>query len=237
MAKFNEKINARLLRQGGESIKQIAKQLKVSKSSVSIWCKDIILTKKQIIELEKRRSDKNYGNRLLGARVQYEKRQAEIARLKESGGALVGKLTKRDFLMAGAGVYWGEGSKYRRARVVNSDPRVIKFMIEWFKTVWGIKSHEFTLQVLINIVHKDRMQRVQDYWSDFLGIPLRQFTKTTLIKAKNKKIYENFETYFGTLVVTVQKGGNLTHRILGLIEQLGKNGIEFGEALNLNGIE
>lgn len=44
MAKFKEKIKARELRHRGESIKDIARKLKVSKGSVSRWCRDIELT-------------------------------------------------------------------------------------------------------------------------------------------------------------------------------------------------
>lgn len=48
MAKSKEKNKALILRQNGESIKDIAKRLKISKSTVSLWCRDIKLTSEQI---------------------------------------------------------------------------------------------------------------------------------------------------------------------------------------------
>lgn len=44
MAKTKEFNIARSLREDGVSIRDIAKRLSVSKSTVSGWCKDIVLT-------------------------------------------------------------------------------------------------------------------------------------------------------------------------------------------------
>lgn len=48
MAKSKEKNKALKLRQQGESIKKIAKKLKIAKSTISLWCRDIELTPEQI---------------------------------------------------------------------------------------------------------------------------------------------------------------------------------------------
>ena len=53
MAKFKEKILARKLRKQGKSIKNIAKIINVSKSSVSRWCNDILLSGLQKENLSK----------------------------------------------------------------------------------------------------------------------------------------------------------------------------------------
>ena len=64
MAKFQQKSEAIQLRKTGESIKVIAKKLKVSVGSVSLWCRDVQLTPAQLKELERRYRDPNYGKRL-----------------------------------------------------------------------------------------------------------------------------------------------------------------------------
>jgi len=51
MAKSKERNRAIELRKKGESIKVIAKKIGVSKSSTSIWCRDIILSPMQIQKL------------------------------------------------------------------------------------------------------------------------------------------------------------------------------------------
>lgn len=221
MAKFQEKIKAQKLRRQGKSIKQIAKQLKVSKSSASLWCKNIVLTKEQIAILQERMANKSsYERRMKGARVQRERRLIEINTLKKEGAALIKHFSKNDFLIAGAGLYWGEGAKNGLARIVNSDPNVIWFAMKWFRDIFGVPKDNFTLRISINIIHKSRTNIIENYWSKFLNIPLTQFTKTCFIKAKSKKIYENFNDYYGVLTITIQKSGNLRHKILGLIEKI-----------------
>ena len=150
--------------------------------------------------------------------MQHERKVAKVKKLYEDAKILIGSLSQRDVMMLGIGLYWGEGMKKDgRARVINADPNVIKFMKHWFKLVWKISDLQFTPYILINAMHKKRIHEVEKYWSQVLNIPLSQFTKTILIKRKNRKIYENSENHFGTLTISIKKGGDLRHLINGLI--------------------
>jgi len=223
MAKSKEKNQALVLRQGGESIKEIAKRLKVAKSTVSLWCRDIELTPEQIQRLHERMVSRSYTGRLKGARIQYERRIKRIKDLKRRGLNRLGKLSGRDFLVAGAALYWGEGSKFgREVRFSNSDPEMIKFMTIWFKKIWKIDPKRFTLHVGINEIHRNRVEEVENYWSKLTKIPKEQFIKTTLIKVKNKKAYKNFPVYYGTLTIRIKKPAELHHQIIGLIEGMSR---------------
>jgi hypothetical protein len=230
MAKSKEKNKARELRLQGRSIREIAKKLKVSKGSASIWCRDIELTSQQIEKLQKRMLVGSYKGRLKGARTQLQRRLKKIALLQKEGARLLGSLSRRDLFLIGTGLYWGEGSKQRRARITNSDPEVIKFAINWFRSIWKIPKDYFTLQVLINKVHRRRVSEVEKYWSYITGIPKSQFTKTTLIKAKNRKFYKNFKTHYGTLIISIRRGGDLQYKIMGLISNIIKKGRKFSRA-------
>ena len=230
MAKSKEKIKARELRRQGKSIKEIAKKLKVSKGSVSVWCRDIELTPKQIARLEKKIQVGSYRGRLKGARVQLQRRLANTARLKKEGAELLGSLSERDLLLIGAGLYWGEGTKKKVVRIGNSDPRMIKFAINWFNYIWKIPKEQLSFQILINKVHKHRVDKVEKYWSQIADAPKSQFTKTILIKAKSKKFYKNFENHFGTLTIRVRKSTFLHHKIEGLLLEIIKRNNEFTEA-------
>ncbi|PIU37083.1 hypothetical protein COT02_02695 [Candidatus Roizmanbacteria bacterium CG07_land_8_20_14_0_80_34_15] len=64
MAKSKEKLQALRLRRKGESIKKIAKLVKVSVSTASLWCHDVELTDSQIENLRKRQTDPFYGKKL-----------------------------------------------------------------------------------------------------------------------------------------------------------------------------
>jgi transposase len=221
MAKTSEHNKAVKLRQGGKSIKNIAKILNVSKGTASAWCKDIELTPEQIEKLHKDMVRGSYAGRLKGAELQHERRikrekEAEIAGINE-----IGKLSKRDLLIALVALYWGEGSKKKRELfIINSDPEMVKFLLYVFKELFKIEDDRFALGVGINIIHRDRDEEVKDYWSKITGVPKSRFRKTIFSKSKNKKNYDNFHSYYGMLRINISKSIDLYNKIMGLIKGL-----------------
>ena len=221
MAKFKEKIKAQKLRKQGQSIKEIAKTLKVSKSSVSIWCREIKLTKRQIARLDEKQLKGGYRGRLKGAKTQRKRYLEKVERLENEAFNQIKKLSRKDILIAGTALYWGEGNrKWHISGFGNSDPEMIKFIIFWFKEILNISKDRLSLHVGINQIHKNRIKKVEKYWSQITGIPKSQFTKTTLRKTKNKKIYENHNDYYGTLHIRIRRSSDLQHKIHGLIKAL-----------------
>lgn len=225
MAKSRQKIKAVQLRQKGESIREIAKKLKISKSSASIWCRDIILTYDQIQKLHDRMVTKSYAGRMKGARMQYERRLRRIQEAWENGVKIIGKLSERDLLIALIALYWGEGSKKTRVFAVsNSDPEMVKFIVEAIIRLWKVNKEEFIFRVGVNKIHKERDQEIKEYWRRITKSSIDQFRKTTFIKAKNKKKYLNFTTHYGTLTIKIRKSTNIYYNLMGLISAVG-NGI------------
>lgn len=221
MAKSIERLKARDLRKSGFSIKEIAKKTNVSKSTVSRWCNDIELTKEQIQKLDENQILGAYRGRLIGARIQLEKRLKIISDFKKLGKKEIGNLSNRDLLIAGLSLYLGEGDKKRnQVQFTNSDPEIIKFMIKWFKFIMEVSQNRFTLNILINKLHKNRAENILSFWSDITGMPSYQFNKTIFIKSKSKKIYENSDKYFGTLAIRVKKSSKIQYKILGLMDSL-----------------
>ena len=221
MAKSREKNIALKLRGKGESIRDIANKLGVSKNSVSLWCCDIKLTAKQIKKLHQQMVVGSYEGRIKGAQMQHEQRLQKIENFDKQGAKDIGKLSKRDFLLSGLALYWGEGAKKnRRVKLINSDPLIIQFMMGWFREIWQIKDKEFILRIGINQIHKNRVEKVEKYWSKITSIPKTQFGKTTLIKSKNKKSYDNFHIHYGTLTIEIRKSAEFFYQIMGLIKGL-----------------
>lgn len=221
MAKSKERIEARKLRRGGESIGTIAKKVGVSKGSVSLWCGDIVLTKEQqdrLIENDRR------GGAVGRAQANKNKIKERLDRLekyKNIGRNMVGKINKRDLFVVGIALYWGEGNKKgRRLIFSNSDPEMIKIWMKWLKECLNILTNDVSFNVGINEIHKNRVKIVEKYWSEISGIPLTEFREVSLKKAKAIKVYENPEKHFGTLCIRVKRSTNLNYQMLGLIEGL-----------------
>jgi transcriptional regulator with XRE-family HTH domain len=106
--KTRERLRARKLRaERGYSIKQIARLLGVSTSSVSLWVRDIELTNDQHAALRQRSAI--YDGQLLGRAVSSSRRRAERRAYQEDGRRLA---RQGEVLHAiGCMLYWAEGSE------------------------------------------------------------------------------------------------------------------------------
>lgn len=225
MAKVREKELARKYRKSGRSIKSIARELLVSSSSVSIWCEDIRLTPVQIRNLDEERHDLRMRGLLKGAQMNREKKLTRIALHQKEAKDVFKVLNKRELLIAGLGLYWGEGVKKGNTAIVNSDPRVIAFAARWFTLGLGVAREDLRPRIFINHIHASRIDTVLKFWSRYLKIPKEQFGRTILIKRDNKKVYENHDSYYGVLALRVRRATDLKYQILGLIEALANAGV------------
>jgi transposase len=218
MAKSQLRLKSIELRKNGESVREIAKKLNISRSTVSLWVRNVALTVEQVEFLQKRRLLSTEKGRTIGSLMQKQARLALIEKERTSGFKEFGILTTRELKIAGLCLYWAEGSKLqRRIELCNSDPQMIKFFVNWLLKVCKIPKEELKCYVGINEAHRDREEKIKSYWSEVSGIPLTNFTKTSFKKYTLHKVYENFDVHFGTLAVRVMKPARIFYKILGQI--------------------
>jgi hypothetical protein len=164
--KVVERQQARQLRRTGLPVGEIAERLGVSKSSVSLWVRDVEFTPIPRVTRGRRR-DPNALQR---------RKQGEIERLVEEGRVRIGRLSEREFLVAGVALYAGEGAKGDgRLRFVNSDPRMVMFFCAWLRHFYEID--ESRLRLALYLHQGLDLAAAMAYWSALTGIPETQFTK------------------------------------------------------------
>lgn len=219
--KIHEYGQALGLRKSGRSIRSIAKQLKVSTSTASLWCREIELTTDQKInlslksantELLRRYANKRHEDKIIRNKDIFEKAKGELT-----------KLTNNELFLSGVALYWAEGFKNiseGRVGFCNSDPRMIKFMMFWFRNILKISDSNFTLRAEFNIIHSKRQQEIENYWSELTGIPLVQFNKPYFQKSVLLRNYPNKDIYHGVLRIRIRKSSHLLARFRGWIEGL-----------------
>ena len=164
--KLAERQQARLLRRSGLPLAEIAARLGVAKSSVSVWVRDVAFEPVPRVTRGRRREPNALQRR----------RQAEIDRLLAEGRARIGRLSEREFLVAGVALYAGEGSK-GDGRVVfaNSDPRIVVFFCSWLRHFFQID--ESRLRVRLYLHQGLDLAASVSFWSALTGIPPAQFLK------------------------------------------------------------
>lgn len=213
---------AKKLRLLGKGIAEISNKLKVSKSTVSYWCKDIKLKEDQVQRLIAKQ--RQAGIKALFKT--FESRRAQRILLSENLRTLgrndVGTIEKRDLFFIGLSLYWGEGYKKGNDEVgfTNSDSSIIRIIIMWFKIFYNVVDKDFILRVSINAVHTRRKNEIMRYWVSETSIPLNQFTKTSFINTRLKKVYKNSNVHFGTLRVKIRRGANIRRRIMGSLSAI-----------------
>ncbi len=224
MAKSEKKIQARKLRRDGQSIKSIARDLEVSPGSVSLWCRDILMTREQLDILEKNSKDPYYGKRLQNSLKQQSIRIEKTGRLKAEGIEEVGKLTNRELLLVGIALYWAEGyKKDSQVGLGSSDPRMMQLYVKWLRECFNYSVEDLLFRVTVNESHEYRIKEIVQYWADLFGINISNFQKSFYQKAKWQKSYEHPEEYFGELRIRVRKSSDFLRKIHGYIEGLKDN--------------
>lgn len=205
------------LRKNGWSYTIIANRLQVSKSTLSVWLREVPYTPNAQVRKRIREGPAK------AAEIINKKRRKRIQEGKEWGEKEIGGLTKRDLLILGIGLYIGEGSKMcEQVQICNSDPRVIKLALDWFRKVFQIPNNHFMIAVHI---YPDITESVAiKYWSRVTGIPATQFGKTQVDRRTNKSKRKQRILPYGTARVSVKARGNsslglqLHRRIMGMIE-------------------
>lgn len=226
MAKYEDRIKARLMRKDGMSIIVIAKELGVSKSSVSLWCGDIILTAEQFEKLRKNMGVSfKYGQRI-AAQVNKQKKLDAIEEADIWGKNLVKKISSRELLLIATALYWSEGSKTDSTSTlmfINSDPNMILLMKKFLIQAMGVKSEDIVCGIQINRVHEKRIKKVLSFWQNLLKLRYSQIRKPYFVNTKISKVYENYEDYYGVCRLLVRKSKNLKYKMLGLIKAMKSN--------------
>ncbi len=210
------------MRENGMSIRDISQELKINKSTVSYWCRNIELSERQRKNLILKQRKAGLRALLLATEKKKIHRTKETKILKKEGEEMVGKLSPRDLFCVGLGLYCGEGYKSGNEEVgfTNSDVRIIRFMKKWFEKIYGIKKEDFIFRVSLNISHKKREKEVMKFWIDSLNVFENQFSKTSFIKTEKKKIYKDGKKYYGTLRMKVRKGTKLRRKIMGSVGEV-----------------
>lgn len=190
-----EKRKAQDLRRQGWSYAQILQVVSVSKNSISRWCQDIQLSKEQQEILIAR---KLYGQKK-GSLVAAENKRNLRKNLEEqsylNAKVEIGLLSKRDRFITGIALYTGEGDKGRnKSAFTNSDPKLIKYMMGWFREFCAIPQDKFRGAIWIHEGNSE--QEAKKYWSALTGISEDKFHKTYIKnKSDSKKIRKNIHKY------------------------------------------
>ena len=185
--KLEAKRQSLILREKGHSLKEISQLLKVSKSSVSAWVRDVVLSDKA----KKILLTKITNGQFLGAQKRKEYGDSKNKQLKEDA--------QKEFSLMNSGlngkiicamIYWCEGAKAYKSGIAftNSDPDLTRLFIDLLIKHFSVKKEKILARLHLHEYHDPQTQHL--FWSKAIGIPLNQFQKFYL---KSRELYTKLE--------------------------------------------
>jgi hypothetical protein len=212
-AKDDLRAKARELRLQGWTYDQIEAELGCSRSSVSLWVRDLPRPEPRYTP-EEQRALMREGLARRRATEREKREETKVAALRE-----ISELTDRDLFMAGIALYWAEGSKSKpydrreRAIFVNSDPGVIKTYLAWLDLL-EVGRERLTFRLLVH--ESADVEAAHRFWAAVAGVDASIFAKPTLKKHNPKTVRKNTgDDYHGCLVIGVARSAHLYNRIEG----------------------
>ena len=189
------------LRERGWSYNIIAARLGVGKSTLSQWLRTVPYEPNETVIRRIRTGP------AAAAASKQRKRSEQIAGLQRRARKSLQGVSRRDLLMLGLALYMGEGSRlYENIRFINSDRRLVRIAMQWFRKVWSVPDRNFSIRVHL---YPDSSPRASvAYWSRVTGVPSSQFEGISIDRRTGKSALKHRRLPYGTVHVNVRSRGN-----------------------------
>lgn len=208
----------KLRREQGLSLNEIAAITKCSKSSISLWVRNVPLQKAQADRLAKHMKNKWEANRHKGTlTMQANYRKVRDAAFQKG----VTRLSNDTLFAIICSIYWGEGSKKQRGfSISNCDSDMINFVSKWLIT------EGYRDRIILSVTYYEKKiseHGIRSYWQNQLSnldeLHINQiYIRKLPTSSKGKQASRNRQPY-GTAVLSCWDV-KLLNEILGGIHAL-----------------
>ncbi len=171
--KKREKEKAIELRKKGFSYSEILEEVPVAKSTLSLWLREIGLTKRQ----KQRLTEKKLLSMKRGADAVRKKRIEKSNKIKKDARSNISNISKKELWLIGIMLYWAEGSKeksYRvgeRIQLMNTDKRILCIFKKWLIDCCEIPEDDIVYDICLHKNSFHDTEKVRDYWRKEIFIP------------------------------------------------------------------
>ncbi|MFB6718206.1 hypothetical protein [Streptomyces sp. NPDC056358] len=212
-AKDDLREKARELRRQGMTYDRIQVELGCSKSSISLWVRDLPRPER------KRTREEASAIARRGWEVALRRREEERQEAKKRAQSEIDPMSTNELFLLGVGLYWAEGSKSKphhtqeRVTFINSDPDMIKVFLAWLRLL-GVSNDQ--LRFHVHIHETADATSAERFWADLVGPGVGKFGKTSIKRHNPRTNRKNTgEGYQGCLTIRVNQSAALYRRIEG----------------------
>ena len=184
------------LRRQGHSLPEISNELKIPKTTVFRYARDV----KILPEFLTTWSIKRGGSR--------KRKLLKETRAFEEGKKLVKKLSNKEKLLFLSALYWAEGNK-KGFDLSNTDPALIKVYVNGLREVFGVNDDK--IRVSLRLYEDLDRGKCLSFWSQIVNIPKEKFVNVNVLAGKKKGKLE-----YGMCRIRILKGGDLLKKVNGI---------------------
>ena len=208
------------MRAEGRSYREIREVVGVSKSSLSLWLRDVPLTEEQKLALAQRgpaaTTERFETNRALAT--------CRRERIRTEAHNQITEVSQSELFVAGVVAYWAEGTKNKpwrhgsAVKFINSDPNLIRLFLAWLQLI-SVPADRLIFR--LHIHESADASGALAFWSDVVGAPPSQFGRVTMKSNKPKTNRKNVgDDYHGCLLIYVRDSATLNLQIEGWCQGL-----------------
>lgn len=210
LSKKRKAVRYRLL---GMSLREIENALKIPRSTLNGWFKDVKISEENKIILKEKWVKALYKAREKAVIWHNNIKQERIIYAQNEAKTFLDKLNYSDntiLELSLAMIYIGEGYKKNYFGIGNSDPKILLFFINSIEKLYNIKRDK--LRCDLNLRADQDINNTKKYWSKILNIPLKNFKCAS--KDMRTVGSKTFDNYHGVCQLRCPSGLSLQRRIL-----------------------
>jgi hypothetical protein len=176
----------------------IAKQVKVSKSTLSRWLEDLPLTDERILELRREAWGRGEASRerfRQTMRAKRDKREHEIYLAQKKKLA---HISNQSMFVAGLMLYAAEGDKKSKSDIAftNTDSALVLFFVCWIVRFLDLPKEKLRIQ--LHLYENMDIKAEERYWLSQLGISSKQLWKSQVRTLRPKSFSYRDTSRHGT---------------------------------------
>jgi len=204
------------LRTQGHSYREIQQLVPVSKSTLSLWLRDVLVDEPALSRLADRVAA-GHENAATAIRARREAKERRI--IGDARTQIPAPLDESALFMAALALYWAEGTKAKEwnpsegVTLINSDLRSTAKQAT-INLLLGIGRDELAFRVAIH--ETGDVARAERFWADVVGIEQAELQRTSL-KRHERRLTRRLptEAYVGCLCIKVRKSTDFNRQIAG----------------------
>lgn len=151
-----------------KSLFEVSQVLGISKSTASLWLKDIPLSR----EIRRRNGS--------GKDCKYSRDKREERLEYQALGVKMAKEMDRDYAYC-CMLYWAEGSKSKNTvAFCNGDPDMLAFFVRFLKRYFGCQDSDLSFYVMAHTGNGLEAEDIERYWSEKIGVAISRCGKFIL---------------------------------------------------------